>query len=79
MALVKRSNTELTVPEEKVAEYLSMGYSLLDSDGNVVKAPTKEDVATLKAEKAKLEAELEKTQAELKKAKAEITKLKKEK
>lgn len=43
MAIVKKSNVELIVAEDRVEEYLEMGYSLLDDDGKVVrkkKSPT---------------------------------------
>ena len=79
MALVRKANTELTVPEEKVSEYLAMGYSEINSKGEVVKAPTLETVEVFKARAEKAEKEVEKLKAELKKAKAEVEKLKKAK
>lgn len=38
MALMKRANREINVPENLVEEYLDKGYSLIDSDGTVLKA-----------------------------------------
>lgn len=53
--LVRRGNGELLIPDEKMAEYLSMGYSVIDSNGKVLveAEPTtvpqyKELVATLR-------------------------------
>ena len=44
MAKVKHLNVELTVADAQVEEYLEMGYSLLDEEGNVVrKKETAED------------------------------------
>ena len=34
--LVRRGNGELLIPDEKMAEYLSMGYSVIDSNGKVL-------------------------------------------
>ncbi len=36
MALVVKGNTEFTIPEEKVKEYLEMGYSQIDYKGKVI-------------------------------------------
>lgn len=64
MALMKRANREINVPENLVEEYLDKGYSLIDSDGTVLKASnpqTIEDfrglVASLKDKTESLEAE----------------------
>lgn len=37
--LMKKANGERLVPDEKVAEYLEMGYSVINSDGEVLKEP----------------------------------------
>lgn len=78
MALVKRANCERCVPDEKIKEYLELGYSLIDKSGNVLergKAQSKEDllvafneataeVERLKAENASLKAEYDAFKAE---------------
>lgn len=65
MALMRRANCERTVPEDKVNEYLEMGYSLI-KDKEVIKkgrAQTKDDLlvalAAAERENAALKAELE--------------------
>ena len=58
---VRRANGERIVPDEKVAEYLEMGYSVLDDQGNVVKRPEPKTIPEFKAviaEKDKLISEL---------------------
>lgn len=64
MPKVLKGNKQLTVAEEKVGEFLQLGYSLIDEKGNIVKAgeatslkELKEENNTLKAELAKLKAE----------------------
>ena len=37
MVLVVKGNTEFTIPEEKIEEYINMGYSLIDNDGTVIR------------------------------------------
>lgn len=54
---VRKANGERVVPEEKVAEYLEMGYSVIDSKGNIIKRPDPKTSAEFKAvlaEKEKL-------------------------
>ena len=71
---VRRANGERIIPDEKVAEYLEMGYSVLDAKGNVVKRPEPKTIPELKAalaEKDKLIAELSASVEELKAALAE--------
>ena len=79
MALVKRANCERIVPDEKVNEFLALGYSLIDKDGTVLKkgkAQSKEDLlvaykdaqaenADLKAENVKLKEENDSLKAEI--------------
>lgn len=62
MAIVKRANVEMRVPEDRVQEYLEQGYSEIDSTGKVVQQcepQTLEDykryVVELKARIAELE------------------------
>ncbi len=71
MAIVKKANRERIVPEEKVNEFLALGYSLIDNDGNVLKkgtAQTKDDFRV-----ALKEAQIENTELH-----AEIVRLKEE-
>ncbi len=73
MAKVKKSNKILTVPAEKVANYLKEGYDEIDANGKVKKRATGgfvihppkynkvvEELETLKAENAKLKKEIAK-------------------
>lgn len=54
---MRKANGERLVPAEKVTEYLEMGYSVLDSRGNVVQKPKACTVPELKAQVAELEKE----------------------
>lgn len=67
MAVVKKSNVELTIAEHLVDEYLEMGYSLLDESGKVVrrKKTDEETVSELKAQNRKLKNEIENLQKEI--------------
>lgn len=78
MALVKRANCERCVPDDKVKEYLELGYSLIDKSGNVLekgKAQSKEDLLVAFNEAT---AEIEGLKAENESLKDEIVRLKKE-
>ena len=66
MITVRKSNKELTVPEEQKERYLSLGFSVFDEHGKLVEAAPANDVGalqakvvTLIAEKQDLEAALE--------------------
>ena len=66
MITVRKSNKELTVPEEQKERYLSLGFSVFDEHGKLVEAAPANDVGalqakvvTLMAEKRDLEAALE--------------------
>lgn len=74
MAIVKRANVELRVPEERVKEYLEMGYSVIDSDGNVIQRcqpQTLEDYKRYARELEEQIAELQKAATKAKSKKAE--------
>lgn len=60
MAIVKKLNSELTIADSLVEEYLEMGYSLLDEKGNVVRKnkTTAEVVAELEKENTALKNEI---------------------
>ena len=83
MALVKRANCERIVPDEKVNEFLALGYSLIDKDGTVLKkgkAQSKEDLLVAykdsQAENAELHAEIVRLKNENDALHAEIETLK---
>lgn len=44
---VRRANVILRIRESQVDQYLSMGYSLVDDNGNVLKEATKMDADSL--------------------------------
>lgn len=46
---MRKANGERLVPPEKVAEYLELGYSVIDSEGHVVKRPDPKTPAEFKA------------------------------
>lgn len=78
MPIVKKANCERTISDDKVSEYLEMGYSLIDGSGTVLKKgkpQTKGDLQTalsaaleenkaLKAEIDKLSAALEENKSD---------------
>lgn len=85
MVLVKRANCECFIAEDKISEFLALGYSVIDKNGEILKrgkATSKEDllieVDTLTKENENLKTEI----ASLKKAnnslKDEIEVLKKD-
>lgn len=85
MALVKRANCERIVPDEKVNEFLALGYSLIDKDGTVLKkgkAQSKEDLLVAykdsQAENAELHAEIVRLKNENDALHVEIESLKKD-
>ncbi len=84
MALVKRANCERIVPDEKVNEFLALGYSLIDKNGTVLKkgkAQSKEDLLVAykdaQAENTELHAEIVRLKEENDSLHAEIEALKK--
>lgn len=46
---VRRANGERVIPDEKVTEYLEMGYSVIDDLGNVVRRPKPKITDEIKA------------------------------
>lgn len=87
MALMKRANREINVPENHVEEYLDKGYSLIDSNGTVLRASNpqtiedfrglvaalKGNIASLEAEKATLLEECESMKKQLEALNAKIS------
>lgn len=63
MALVRLKNSELSVPDDKVAEYLEMGYAEIDANGNEVKKPVVKTVAEMEKRAIEAEAKVEELSA----------------
>ena len=85
MLIVKRANCERKIPEEKLNEFLNLGYSLINEKGEVLqkgKANSKEDLLAAfnesQKENAELRTELEKLKVENDALKVEIESLKKD-
>lgn len=57
MKLVIRGGSERTVPDEKLEEYLNMGYSEIDSKGNIIQKGRLKGQERISAELAKAERE----------------------
>lgn len=56
MPLMKRANCERRVPEDKVPEYLALGYSVISENGEVLQkgtAQSKEDLLRVNADLTK--------------------------
>lgn len=51
---MRKANGERLVPPEKVAEYLELGYSVIDSEGHVIKRPDPKTPAEFKAAVAEM-------------------------
>ncbi len=62
MAQVMKGNRQLTINEDKVEEFLALGYSLIDKEGKIVQAGTATTFKDLKLENETLKAELAKAQ-----------------
>ena len=74
--LMKKANGERLVPDEKVAEYLEMGYSVIAPDGKVLEKPrptTPAEFAQIIREKDAIIAALAADNAMLKAALADAT------
>lgn len=74
MAIVRKSNEILRVPDAQVNHYLDIGYDVIDERGAVLRKAVPQDNTQLKAEFAKLSnqvVEMRETIAELKRQLAE--------
>lgn len=74
MAIVRKSNEILRVPDAQVNHYLDIGYDVIDERGTVLRKAVPQDNTQLKAEFAKLSnqvVEMRETIAELKRQLAE--------
>lgn len=68
---VRRGGSILTIPATAIEKYMAKGYSVIDSNGNVLKASVPNDIPTLKAAYSR-------HLAEIKALKEEIMQLKKQ-
>ena len=57
MKIVMKKNKQLKIPDEKLEEFLEMGYSRIDENGEVIIAGKATTLAGYKAENNSLKAE----------------------
>ena len=72
MAIVIKKNKELIVADEKLQEFIDMGYTQIDEKGKVIKAGKVDTIAAYQAENTQLKEEIEKLKAENVKLKKEL-------
>lgn len=60
MAQVMKGNRQITINEDKIEEFLIMGYSLIDEKGDIIKAGNAVTFKDLKVENETLKTELAK-------------------
>ena len=72
MAIVIKKNKELIVVDEKLQEFIDMGYTQIDEKGKVIKAGKVNTIAAYQAENTQLKEEIEKLKAENVKLKKEL-------
>lgn len=72
MAIVIKKNKELIVADEKLQEFIDMGYTQIDEKGKVIKAGKVNTIAAYQAENSQLKEEIEKLKAENVKLKKEL-------
>lgn len=72
MAIVIKENKELIVADEKLQEFIDMGYTQIDEKGKVIKAGKVNTIAAYQAENTQLKEEIEKLKAENVKLKKEL-------
>ena len=72
MAIVIKTNKELIVADEKLQEFIDMGYTQIDEKGKVIKAGKVNTIAAYQAENTQLKEEIEKLKAENVKLKKEL-------
>lgn len=73
---VQRANVILQISEEQLDYYLTQGYNVIDSKGNVIKASVPKDLGTLQKAFVDNQAEIERLKkqiAELKKPVVKVT------
>lgn len=57
MIRVKKANAEYRVPDEKLEEYLALGYCQIDEHGGLIKESKAQGTAALMAEVERLQAQ----------------------
>ena len=72
MAIVIKKNKELIIADEKLQEFIDMGYTQIDEKGKVIKAGKVNTIAAYQAENTQLKEEIEKLKAENVKLKKEL-------
>ena len=72
MAIVIKKNKELIVADEKLQEFIDMGYTQIDEKGKVIKAGKVNTIAAYQAENTQLKEEINKLKAENIKLKKEL-------
>ena len=72
MAIVIKKNKELIVADEKLQEFIDMGYTQIDEKGKVIKAGKVNTLAAYQAENTQLKEEIDKLKAENIKLKKEL-------
>lgn len=71
MVTVKRANVVLTVEADEVEKYFEKGYSVIDENGNVIKASAPTEVGALQKALQDKDVEIAKLKKELEKAKSQ--------
>lgn len=72
MATVEKGNVVLTVNDEEIDRYLSMGYNVIDEQGKVVKACVPTDLGALRAAYVSHTETIKRQQAEIEELKARL-------
>lgn len=75
MAIMKKGNCEKVVDEDKVNEFIELGYSLLDEKGEVIKFGEPQSKDDFRTENKELKKQNDEYAAEIKKLKEQIEKL----
>lgn len=76
MKIVMKKNKQLQVPDEKLEEFLALGYNEIDSEGKVVSVGKATTLAAYEAENNSLKAENAELKKEIENLKAENSQLK---
>lgn len=68
MLKATRANRVVRIPDEKKADYIALGYKILDMEDNVIYDPASnsDDIKALKEAIVKKDAEIEKLRSEIK-------------
>lgn len=76
MVIVIKKNKQLQVADEKLAEFIEMGYSQIDENGKVIQQGKANTIAAYETENNLLKVENTKLKKEIEKLKAENEQLK---